>query len=106
MGGDPWVYDKIAHSNNNNNNNNKLIQLLYTGALHKAIQSGVGGEEWQNKATLIKNKICKLLGYPQFCFLQEKGAANSQLKKRKKARLHFNWIIGEGKLGAFASDVT
>lgn len=37
MGGDPWVYDKIAHSNNNNNNNNKLIQLLYTGALHKAI---------------------------------------------------------------------
>lgn len=103
MGGDPWVYDKIAHSNNNNKT---LIQLLYTVALNKAIYSGVGGEERWNKGTLIRNKICKLFGYPRFCFLREKGAANSRLKKRKKARLHCNWIIGEGKLVAFVSNVT
>ena len=42
MGGDPWVYDKIVHSNKNNN---KLIQLLCTAALNKAIYSGVGGVE-------------------------------------------------------------
>lgn len=99
MGGDPWIYDKIVHSNKNNN---KLIQPLCTAALNKAIYTGVGGKERQNKEKLIKNKICELFGYSRFCYLQENAAANCRVKKIKKASLHCNWVIGEGKLVAFA----
>lgn len=50
---------------------------------------------------MIKNKICKLFVYSRFRYLQEKAAANCRVKKIKKARLHCNWVIGEGKLVAF-----
>lgn len=98
MGGDPWVYDKMVHSNKNNN---KLIQLLCTVALNKAIYSGVGGVERQNNGKVTKNKVCELFVYSRFRYLQENAAANCRIQKMKKARLHCNWVIGEGKLVAY-----
>lgn len=62
---------------------------------------GVGGEKRWNKGKVTKNKICELFVYSRFRYLQEKAAANCRVKKIKKARLHCNWVFGEGKLVAF-----